>query len=108
MALIDCPCCGARISDKAVSCPKCHWNKESEGSNFENDKAVNTSEVSENFEKESLLIEKSSQGINPFLFALSCLINIILLIVIALPPETWVDCGQRYLNENGRVLRKRC
>ena len=30
MALISCISCGARISDKAVACPKCGWTNQSE------------------------------------------------------------------------------
>ena len=32
MALIECPGCGAQISDKALACPKCSWESKTDNS----------------------------------------------------------------------------
>jgi len=110
MALINCPGCAARISDKALACPKCGRTKESEGSNTENSKAFGTSEEEVNVQKKSLSKTESDENINVWLLPLIFFLTVFssLLIFVALPPETWVECGEKYENENGRVVRKRC
>jgi len=116
---IYCQNCGTKISISDAFCFECGWKNQEENS------SVNNEEVNTKIEKEETIIQEQkksvSKGYDPGLersrnkegdrlkttvglFALFMIFSVI----FSLPPETWVECGEKYWNENDRYVRKRC
>ena len=138
MALISCISCGARISDKAVACPKCGWTNQSEApiANAEELrikeelKAEEKREAEEKLkaeeERKAELIrkreyylgleankvnKKEENKIGFFQVLIPVVIFLItgLAIFSSLDESTFVKCGEKYWNsDRGRWVKKRC
>ena len=115
MALIECISCGARISDKAIACPKCGATDQSELS------AAKTEEI--RIEKERKAAEKLRIKEEPkdpkedgkvirawqSFFWLLMLFVTLIAILGSLPESTWVECGEKYWDyDRERYVRKKC
>ena len=120
MALISCISCGARISDKAVACPKCGWTNQSEPP------LANTEELRIEEERKAELNKKrdyylglqankvnkkEKKRFNVFkaCLVLSSVIITFFVIIAILPESTFYECGEKYWNsDRGRWVKKRC
>jgi len=120
MALISCISCGAKISDKAVACPKCGWTNQSEPP------LANTEELRIEEEHQSELNKKrdyylgleakkvNKKEVNNIGFFQVLIPTVFFLItglgiLFSLPDSTWVECGEKYWDyDRERYVRKKC
>ena len=127
MALISCISCGARISDKAVACPKCGWTNQSEPplANTEKLRIEKERKAAEELRieeerkaAEELRIEEERKApkeegkvIGFFQVFFWLVVGFIATVAIlgSLPDDIWVECGEKYYDyDRERYLRKKC
>ena len=122
MALIDCPECGARVSDKALACPKCGWTNNPENLIGKNED-LQAREIEEepvikeqkqvvpkghyDFESERSRKEKKNDSVNIGV-AIFGLLFFFLLVLIAIPEDAYYECGEWYENYDGEWVKKKC
>ena len=121
MALISCISCGARISDKAVACPKCGWTNQSEPPlanteelRIEEERKAELNKKRDYYlglDKERKKAEEARERLSfgQVVFFLIVFITTGCIILLQLPDSTWVECGEKYWDyDRERYVRKKC